>query len=197
MSCPDWESRILLLLEGVADAEAAGHLRNCPACAAFASELAGDAQALRTAPPEAAAVDYAAIRVAARREAVRRIWRRRVLAALAVAAAILLASRVAIHRDLPQPAHSAPVRPPAAVVASVAPAQTPAPAPTPRPAIRPARHHRPTDADLDRQFAEYLRHVEESQHPAAADWPAVVPIATSNPNVTIIWLQESKGNDHE
>jgi hypothetical protein len=69
MNCPAWEERILQQLEGVTDEEAAAHLRDCPACAGFARELADDARILQMPPPELAVVDYAAIRASARREA--------------------------------------------------------------------------------------------------------------------------------
>jgi hypothetical protein len=146
------------------------------------------------APPEAAAVNYAYIRGAARREAVRRIRRRRLLAALAVAAAVVLASRLPLRRELPQPAHVVSAPPPAAQVARVAPFAPPA-------AVRPAlRRRRESPPDIDRQFADYLRSLDELKHPApprATDSPVVTRIATTNPNVTIIWMQESKGNSHE
>jgi hypothetical protein len=196
MNCAAWEERILLQLEGDADTQAAEHMLICPACAAFAAGLADDARILRLVPPEAAAVDYAAIRTAARREAVRRTRRRRVLAALAVAAAVLLASRIAIHRDAPQSAHRSPTPPPAAELARVAP---PAPPSTirPVPTARTARPHRPkAQPDLDRQFAEYLHALDDRQHPPAPpanESPVVMRIATSNPNVTILLLQASKG----
>ncbi len=205
MNCQDWEGRILLSLEGADDADVAGHLRECPACASFAAALAADARMLRLEPPEAAAVDYAAMRAAARRESVRRSWRPRVLAGLAAAATILLASRLAVHRDLPQTAHVAP-NPPAVQVTHVDPPLAP------RPPVRHTRPRRPlayargSDRsrdrqgalvrpvdDLDRQFADYLRSVEESPQPETA---TVTRIATGNPNV-MIWLQEPKGNDHE
>ncbi|MGO9256185.1 MAG: hypothetical protein ACLQU1_07790 [Bryobacteraceae bacterium] len=190
MNCAAWEERILQELEGAADAEAAAHLRNCPACAAFARELAEDTRVLQMAPPEAAAVDYAAIRAVARREALRRRRRRRLLAALAVAAAVLLASRLPLHRELPRTVHIVSAPPPAAPVANVAPV-------APVPAVHAAvpRRRKP-QSDLDRQFAEYLRSLDESRHPAtppATDSPVVMRIATNNPNVTIILLQESKG----
>jgi hypothetical protein len=202
MNCPEWEERILLSLEGDTDAEAAGHLRTCPECAAFAAGLAADARMLRVEPPEMSAVDFAAMRAAARRESARRSWKRRVVAGLAAAAVILLVSRLALHRDVPQTAHVTPGRP----AAQVAHVDHPA---APHRAVPAVAHARGSgrsrdrkgavvspDRDLDRQFAEYLRSVEESQRPADADAPAVTRIVTSNPNV-IIWMQESKGNDHE
>jgi hypothetical protein len=57
----------------------------------------------------------------------------------------------------------------------------------------PARHsHPPKPApDLDRQFADFLRAEYERKHPAIP--PEATPIATGNPEVTIILL-ESKGD---
>ncbi len=217
--CPDWEERILTHLEGDALEDAAEHLRDCPACAAWAAALALDARLLRLPPPEAAAVDYAALRAAAWREALRRTRRRRLLAALAVAAAVLLASRVALHRD-PQPAYRASLPgspapaaraiPPAPQSAAVPPpaltARVSTPSRTARPvappAVRPqARRLQPqAEPDLDRRFAEYLQSVEERQHPAtppASQSPVVLRISTRNPDIQIILLEESKGDGHE
>jgi hypothetical protein len=203
MNCPSWEERILQYLEGEADAEAAEHLLACRACAAFAAELAEDARVLRMAPPEVAAVDYAALRTAARREAARRKWRPTVLAAMAVAAAVLLAIRLPLPRDLPPTAHITPA-PPAGQVAQVAPEKpkrTAVPSDAPRSTVRAARRSRPkSEPDIDRQFAEYIRSIDDLHRPAtppAAESPMVMRIATKDPKVTIIWLEESKGNPNE
>ena len=98
MNCAEWELRILLSLEGEADPAAAEHLRYCPSCASLAADLDKQTQALRTLPPEAAAVDYPALRTAAAREAVLRKRRRKVLAALARAYSSL-SFKVSIRAD--------------------------------------------------------------------------------------------------
>jgi hypothetical protein len=197
MNCAEWELRILLSLEGEADPAAAEHLRYCPSCASLAADLDKQTQALRTLPPEAAAVDYPALRTAAAREAVLRKRRRKVLAALALAAAVLLASLLALYRNVPYPARSVPVEVPPAQVARVVP---PVAAP---PTVRRAKPQHPKPepfSDLDRQFAAYLRSLEAPLHhdtPSPDNSPEILRVSTSNPNVKIIWLQESKGTPHD
>ena len=206
MNCPEWEERILRSLDGEGDAAVAAHLRDCPTCAVFAAELELDARRLRVPPPDVAVVDYPALRVAARK-ATWRIRRRKVLAVLAVAAMLLLASRLALHhegpRALPHPVELANAPPVAPEIArDHRPRLSPvAKTARPRPVVRTARAHPPQlYADIDRQFAEYLRSVEEARHPArpAGDYSTVIDrIATENPRVTILLLQESKGDSHE
>jgi len=199
MNCPEWEERILRGVDGEGDAAVAAHLRDCPACAVFAAELELDARRLSVAPLEVADIDYGALRAAARRDATWRRRRRKLLAALAVAAAILLASRLAPHRPVPEMVpHPAQLTVAPRAVQEVAHASPPAP---PRPVVRPARgRRRQSDAEIDRQFAEYLRSVEEARHPARSsgeDSPVIARVATENPRVTILLLQESKGASHE
>lgn len=144
---------------------------------------------LRTTPPEVDAVDYAAIREAARREAKRRVFRRNLWTALAVAAAVLLALRLPLHREVPRPAVArvAPKRP-AVEVAKAAPAVSPAVRPAVLP--RPRRRKKAPD-DLDRRFAEFLR----AQSPTPSAGPVV--ISTDNPNVSIILVRSNNGEDNE
>src|SRR5580693_3282723 len=118
MNCPEWEERV-----AGGDPEAAEHLRECPSCAALADGLARDARLLQTLPPEAFAVDYAAIRAAARRGAVQRTRRPKVLAVLAVAAAVLLAVRLPLHRQPPAPVAKVSAPPLVVEVARAAPAK--------------------------------------------------------------------------
>jgi predicted anti-sigma-YlaC factor YlaD len=179
MSCLGWEERI-----AAGDREAAQHLRNCPECSALAAGLARDAQLLRRLPPEAAAVDYAALRAAARSEAARRTWRPRILAALAAAAAILLALILPRHQEIVRLEVGGQAPPPPVSAAHVAP-----------PPVRPATpRRRRSQAELDRQFAAFLRAQYEARHPGM---PPGTVIATGNPNVSIVLLQESKGNADE
>jgi hypothetical protein len=194
MNCPEWEERILLHLEGAGDVQAAAHLQDCPACTTFAALLVEDARRLVAAPPEVADVDYATMRAAARREAGARTGRRRVLAALTIAATVLVVG-LAVRRELPPSGRPAPLPRPTLALSRLAP-----PVVLPH-VVRPARpHHARTQAEIDRQFAAYLRSLEESQHPShppATDPPGALRIATSNPQVTILWIEESKGDPHE
>jgi len=196
MNSCEWQETVLLYLEGSGDGPAGEHLRRCPECTLLAEALAEDARRLRMEPAEAKAVDYGAIRAGARREAVRRTRRRRWLVALAAAAAVLLAIRLVPQREV-EPR----LPPPQPIARAVTPAP-PAIAPQP---IRKARLHprkrtpRPDpDREIDREFAAYLRALDEARQPAppVEAAPGVIRIATSNPNVEI-WLQEPKGNDHE
>jgi hypothetical protein len=182
MNCPEWEERV-----AGGDPETAEHLRECPSCAALADGLARDARLLQTLPPEALAVDYAAIRAAARKGALRRSRRLKVLAVLAVAAAVLLTVKLPLHRQRPAPVAKVSVPPRMVEVARAAPAIT-----STAPKVGRWRR-RPQDA-LDRKFAEYLRTQYDLQHPAPM---RATEIATGNPNVTILLLQESKGDANE
>jgi hypothetical protein len=155
-----------------------------PDAAALNDGLARDARLLQTLPPEAFAVDYAAIRAAARKGAVQRRMRPKLLAVLAVAAAatVLLTVKLPLHQQ-----------PPAPVEKVVAKVSVPPPAvPVALPKVHPRRRN--PQADLDRKFADFLRAQYELQHPAP---PRTSEIATGNPNVTIVLLQESKGDTNE
>jgi len=207
MNCPEWEARVLRSLDDEADAATAAHLQECPACAAFARELTLDARQVRVPPREAAVIDYPALRAAAWREAGGRRRRQKIRAILAAAAAVFLASFLVLHRDrpgaVPHAAHRPSAPPAVPEVARDQEPRVPVVAPTvpPRPALRPDRaRRRIPDADLDRQFAEYLRSVDESRRaakPLREDSPVIARITTENPRVTILLLQESKGNSHD
>lgn len=182
MNCPEWEEPV-----ACGDPEAAEHLRACPSCAALADGLARDARLLQTLPPEAFAVDYGAIRAAARKGAVQRSRRLKLLAVLAVAAAVLLAVKLPLPHQPPPPVAKVSVPSPAAEVSRAAPAVSATVA-----KVRPRRRNR--RADLDRRFADFLRTQYELQHPAPLRAREIV---TGNPNVTILLLQESKGEANE
>jgi hypothetical protein len=182
MNCPEWEERV-----ASGDPEAAEHLRDCSSCAALADGLARDARLLQTLPPEAFAVDYAAIRDAARKGAVQRSRRPKVLAVLAVAATILLTVKLPLHREPPAPVAKVSAPPRAVEVARAAPAVSSA-----VPKVQ--RRRRNPQADLDRRFAAFLRTQYQLRHPAPLQ---AGEIATGNPNVTILLLQESKGEANE
>jgi hypothetical protein len=182
MSCPEWEERV-----ASGDPEAAEHLRDCPSCAVLADGLTRDARLLQTLPPEAFAVDYAAIRAAARKGAVRRSRRLKALAVLAVAAAVLLALTLPLYRQPPPPVAKVATPPRAVEVARAAPV-----VPSTVPKVQ--RRRRNPQSDLDRRFADFLRTQYELRHPAPAQ---AREIATGNPNVTILLIQESKGDANE
>jgi hypothetical protein len=182
MNCPEWEERV-----AGGDPVAAEHLRDCPSCAALAEGLARDARRLQALPPEAFAVDYAAIRAAARKGAAQRSRRPKVLAVLAVAAAVLLTVRLPLHRQ-PQARVAKVAAPPRAV--EVARVEHVGSSTVPK--VQPRRRN--PRADLDRRFADFLRAQYELQHPAPL---RAREIATGNPNVTILLLQESRGEANE
>lgn len=188
MNCPEWEERV-----AGGNPEAEEHVRDCPSCAALADGLARDARLLQTLPPEAFTVDYSAIRAAARKGAIRRSGRRKLLAVLAVAAAVLLSVKLPLHlAKLPlerqRPAQVAKVATPAPTVeARKAPAVSAS-----VPKVKPRR--RDSHADIDRRFAEFLRTQYALHHHAD---PRATEIATENPNVTILLIQESKGDANE
>jgi len=111
---------------------------------------------------------------------------------LAVAAALLLTVKLPLHRQPPAPVAKVPiakvpVAPPAVEVARAAAAVS---STVPKVYLR----RRNLRADLDRRFADFLRTQYELQHPAP---PRAGEIATGNPNVTILLLQESKGEANE
>ena len=182
MNCREWEERVA----GGAP-EAAEHLRDCPSCAALADGLARDARLLQTLPAEAFTVDYAAIRAKARVGAVQRSRRTKVLAVLAVAAALLLMVKVPLHHEPAAPVAKVAARPPAVEVVRPAPAVSAA-----VPKVR--RRRRDPQGDLDRRFAAFLQTQYELQHPAPM---RASEIATGNPNITILLLQESRGDANE
>jgi hypothetical protein len=174
MNYPEWEERV-----------AGGD----PEADALNDGLARDARLLQTLPPEAFAVDYAAIRAAARKGAVQRSRRPKVLAvlALAVAAAVLLTVKLLHYPRPPAPLAKVSAPPPVIEVPRPVPALSFA-----LPKVHPRRRN--PQADLDRKFADFLRAHYELQHPAP---PRSREIATGNPNVTILLLQESKGDANE
>jgi hypothetical protein len=169
--CPEWEERV-----------AAGDPK--------ADGLARDARLLQTLPPEAFVVDYAAIRAAARKGAVQRRMRSKLLAALAVAvaAAVLLTVKLPLYRRPPAPLAKVSAPPPIFEMPHAEPTASSA-----LPKLHPRRPRSP-HADLDRKFADFLRAQYELRHPAP---PRSSEIATGNPNVTILLLQESKGDTNE
>ena len=145
---------------------------------------------LRSTPPEVDAVDFAAIREAARREASRRSAARSIWKILAIAAAVLIVVGAALRvrmRPAPKTADTAVAPAPRAELAPVAPPQ---PRPVKNPAVnQPPVNKRRSLAEIDRQFAEFVRVREELRHPL----PAVRPMGTRNPNVQILLLEESEG----
>jgi hypothetical protein len=120
------------------------------------------------------------------------VWKLAVPAALAGCIAVLL--RPPARHSAPLPVQTA------AAIEEKALSAVARPSPV-RAVARPARAPlRQPDAEIDRQFAEYLRSVDEArrpERPSGEDSPVIERIATENPHVTILLLQESKGNFHD
>jgi len=181
MNCPDWEERIAAADGAAEDAGVAAHLARCASCARFAAALAEDAERLRAEPPEAAEVDYRAMRCAVRSQIVRRRRVRGVAAVLALAASIMLAVDVA-------KVSKAPLLP---VVQAIRLPEPPL-YQTPTYPAKPVRSRPATSPNLDRQFEAFLR--ARNPRPEAVPPPR---IPTANPNVTIIWMEETQGDSRE
>ncbi len=170
MTCPEWEARIALAVEGDAPAgEVEAHLAACPGCREFAEELRASQSAFKELREEAvdqAMLDairgraMAAIAAAAPRRPARWWW---ALAPAAAAVAILL---VMIMR-VPEP------RAPAGGFrgAGFSPRGASAPLPASRAEARPRPKGRPTSGRRE---------------------PLLMKIVTDDPDVVIYWIVEDK-----
>jgi hypothetical protein len=143
----------------------------------------------------------ARVRQAVMARASARVGRRGLGVVWKVAVSAALAGCIAAVLLRPPARHSAP--PPvqtAAAIEEKALSAVARPSPV-RAVARPARApRRQPDSEIDRQFAEYLRSVDEARRPkrpSGEDSPVIERIATENPHVTILLLQESKGNSHD
>jgi anti-sigma factor RsiW len=196
MSCPAFETAIALYVGCDLPPDEARaverHLQICAECAEWARCLEADRGRLSSRPPEAVQADYAAMRGRIRREITEHRLQRRWLTALLAAAAILVAVTMATSRRTPQSVTS-----PAAVAASVAqePASVRSLTVTARQIRRKQipREVRPPLPGLEAAL-QALAELEPSPPPSGSDSPVEMRIATRDPNVTIILLQEFNGD---
>jgi hypothetical protein len=174
MNCREREERIALYagadLPGASAVEVERHLRDCAGCQVFASGLREALDLLRDQHTEpVAAAHYTALRarVLGALDRPRRV--RRWLWAPA-ALALVLAAGVGIDRRMRvAPLPHVPLR------ARAAPALTAAPA-RPNPPARPRRPARP------------------APKPSRRSEPVLVRLQTSDPDVVILWITETKGD---
>jgi anti-sigma factor RsiW len=208
VSCPAFEERVARYVGGdLAREEALAverHLRSCAGCAELARGLEEDRMWISSRPPETSDIDYAAIRQRIRHgiAAGQRRSRRWLPGLLAAAAMTLAVAMVMVHRAPKRLAVTA-------LVAHVAPAdleRAVAEGPavmkkrrsrTKGPGVRPANNSEaPQEITLEtaiRMFQE-LEPGPPEPPPGGSDSPVEMQLSTGNPNVTIILLQESKGD---
>jgi anti-sigma factor RsiW len=197
MNCPGFEERIARYVGGDLEVREAAalqqHLRECGRCAQLASEMEEDRRWLGSRPPEMRDVDFAAMRSQIRREIERPRSRWRWLPAVVAAAAMVVFFVVANERHVPP-------RPRVAQAPAVVAA---APVTVAAKAAPPVRHRKTKTAVAPQaglSLEEAMRMLEELEPapatpaPAVAESPVEVRIATSDPSVTIILVQESKGD---
>jgi hypothetical protein len=199
MSCAPFEEPIARYVGGDLTAEEALavelHLRNCVDCAQLAREMEDDRAWLSRRPPELVQVDFAAMRRDIRREIAQTSRHRRWLPALLAAAAILLVFIAVSNRRKTLAVRVAAVPAVAPVEAVKRETKTARLAPDFKAAT--AATLEPT-ADITLEAA--IRMMQELEPPAeeappeGSDSPVEIRIATGDPNVTIILLQESKGD---
>jgi anti-sigma factor RsiW len=192
MSCPEFKERVAQYVGGDLTPEESrpvqDHLRGCGACAELARLLERDREWLASRPPEAAQVDYAAMRQQIRSGIVRERRRRRLLPALLAAAAVVLAVGVTSHRPTPPR------------VALLVEAARITPAPEVRPsAIAPAaRKPRAEELKPELTLEAAIRAFQVLEPPQlppdGSDSPVEMRIDTRDPHVTIILVQETKGD---
>jgi len=176
MSCQEWQERIAEQTGGEFAPDVAVHLRSCSDCSALAEDLESDRLALLAAPPDA---DYAAMRRSIRASIVRRRLVRRYVPAV-LAAAALVAAAIVTRPLVTQPAVSPAPSIPAAIAS--APAASVAKS-------RPHRARKPVVYPRDLVAVKWLASLDTSKKPES-DSADKIQIATSNPNVRIILLQE-------
>jgi len=207
MRCAGFEERVSRYVGGDLSAEEAAllaqHLRTCVDCADLARGLEEDRTWLASRPPETVEIDFAAMRREMRQEIARprRGWKW-----LAVAASILLAA-VGLGISVKMtPAQKAAAKPRSPIQSREAASGSGSEGSTLK--RSPARRVAPPNRSLARQGASTVtaQNAGMPQSPirskAAADLqpPEVnsdsqvaIQIATTDPNVTIILVHESKG----
>ena len=205
MSCAAWERDIALYVDDslppAGMRAVADHLSECAGCRELARGLEQDREWLSSRPPETADTDFDAMRRAIRRELVRERRIRRLAPALlmAAAAAIVLAVVTALPRRAPH--RPAPVEQTVRVEAAPSVAAR-APEPVRTPARVAAAHREPaaqpetgiTLEEAMRMFAELEEPPSDALTGMGSDSPVEMRIATRDPNVTIVLVQETKGD---
>jgi hypothetical protein len=190
LACQEWKERVALYvgedLDSPQAAEVEAHLRQCPGCAELARALEEDRARLSSAPAETFQVDYAAIRREIRTGIARDRHRATMLRLLAAAALVACAAAAGWLARL-----DGTVPPPPKVVA-----RTPIP---PAPLVstvkprRQAKSNRPSRAE----FAAVAAALEALTKPESLpQTPAVLRVPTRDPDVVILWVPETKGDDH-
>ena len=199
MSCPQFEEPIARYVGGDLTAQEAlaveEHLRNCADCAELAREMEDDRAWISQRPPELVEVDFAAMRREIRREIGQRPRRRGWLTALLAAAAILLVFVAVSNRRKTPAVRVAAVSVVAPVEAVKSETKTVLSKPS-LPSAVAALVEPTTGITLEAAIRMFqaLEPPAEEAPPEGSDSPVEMRIATGNPNVTIILLQESKGD---
>ncbi len=180
MTCPEWEARIALAVEGDTPAGAVeAHLAVCPRCREFAEGLRASRAAFKELRDEAvddAVLDairsraMAAIAAAPPSRRVRWWWLLPPAAAAAAAAAILLMGMVRVPE---------PPRPVYVAHASAC-------------CIDTRVDGAPRRDESRRSTQECVRHVPQTARAAAPHEALLMKIVTDDPNVVIYWIVEDK-----
>jgi anti-sigma factor RsiW len=196
MSCPFEEKVALYVGDDLAAAEMRAveeHIAGCAECAELAGDLVQDREWLGTRPPESEQADYAAMRARIRREVAkgRVTWVRWLGLAAAAAVVVILAVGLKSTRTRP-PAHI-PVPASARIEIKQAPGT----------AVVASKHKLklvPT-ATPEISLEAMMRMIEELDAAPPPEWsftgsdsPVEMRIATRDPNVTIVLVQESEGD---
>lgn len=208
MSCQGFEERIALYAGGELTTEEAlpvlQHLRSCTECAELARGIEEDRLWLSRRPSEAMSIDYPAMRRRIREEIAQSRGGWRWLASLLAAAAVVLltlgiATMRRTHHPI-RPAAAGPVAQAAPVAATPSPVTSiprpyrpkPVLAALPQPPL--SLPSLPLQADLTLEAAIRMFEELEPAPPAVSNSPVEMRIATRDPNVTIILIQESNGD---
>lgn len=199
MTCAEFQESIARYVGGDLAADDAAaverHLRACPVCAELGRELEEDRAWLASRPPEVASVDFAAMRGEIRRSIARPRWGRKWLAA---AAAILLIAGLAMMTRRTKERTSREGR---SLQAASSPSVARRAMDTPGEAVVGADEigsgHFPRRPQT-RQLTSGVRSRARSREslrllpPSEPESPVQIRIATRDPNVTIILVNETR-----